>query len=130
MAILDTTIIIDFLRQKPNAIEAIQALFDSGEKTKTTLFNYYEAYYGEIAFGKPGSLEILEGFFDQIEIVPPTIQSIRTSARIELELRKKGQVIDPNDLYIAGIAIERNETLYTNNTKDFEHISGLRVQKY
>ncbi len=130
MALLDSTIIIDFLKNKPNAVKSIEQLLSHGEKLKTTVFNYYEIYFGELAFGKKQTTPQVLAFLETLEIIFPSFASMQKSAEIKFELQKKGRAISPNDLYIAGIAITTGEMLFTQNIKDFESISGLKITGY
>jgi tRNA(fMet)-specific endonuclease VapC len=43
------------------------------------------------------------------------------------QLRKEGKPIDDIDLLIAGIALENNLVLVTNNRKHFERIPQLEI---
>lgn len=63
-------------------------------------------------------------------ILPLTIQSSENSAVIYADLRKKGTPVDDIDLLIAGIAIENNMIVVTNNTSHFERIEGLDVENW
>ena len=56
--------------------------------------------------------------------------SIRKSATIYGELRRKGITIGSLDLLIAGIAIDNNMVLITNNTKHYSVITGLRISNW
>jgi len=47
-------------------------------------------------------------------------------ADIRAELEKKGQLISPNDMLIAAIAVLYGETLVTGNPKEFGRIPELR----
>ncbi|MBI4044864.1 MAG: type II toxin-antitoxin system VapC family toxin [Candidatus Diapherotrites archaeon] len=128
---MDSTIIIDYLRREKTAVETIGKLLSEGEILKTTLFNYYETYFGAIAFGKKeDEKETTLAFLNSIEIVQPTLVSIRKSAEIRLELQKKGQKIDPNDILIAGIIAIAQEPIYTKNTKHFSQVQELIVKNY
>jgi len=57
-------------------------------------------------------------------------EAARESARIRVELERRGLVIGPIDLLIAGTALSRNATLVTNNTKEFSRIKGLRLSDW
>ncbi len=46
------------------------------------------------------------------------------------DLRKKGTPVDDIDLLIAGIAIENNMMVITNNMSHFERIEGLEVENW
>lgn len=56
--------------------------------------------------------------------------SIKHSARIYGELRRKGKEVGSLDLLIAGIAIEKGLDLITNNEKHYEDIDGLRLDNW
>jgi predicted nucleic acid-binding protein len=45
-------------------------------------------------------------------------------------LRRQGITIGTSDLLIAGIAIEKNLQLITNNKKHFENIEGLEMDNW
>lgn len=131
MVLLDSTIIIDYLNNNEQAVQAIQSLIFDGKKLKTTLFNYFEIYFGEIAFSKSAKkTEIALAFLESIEMISPTIQSMKKSAEIKLGLKKNGRTIGPNDIFIAGIAVSNDEILHTRNTKDFSQITGLKIKAY
>ena len=130
MAILDSTLIIDYLKDEQEAIETVQELISNGEKIKTTIFNYYEIYFGELAFSKSKEKkEIVLSFLDSLDMLFPTIQTIKTSAEVSIKLRKKGKTIGQNDIYIAGIALSNDETVYTKNVNDFSQIEGLKIKQ-
>jgi tRNA(fMet)-specific endonuclease VapC len=56
-----------------------------------------------------------------------TEQSVIISGDLYAQLRKKGNPIDDIDLLIAGIALENNLVLVTNNRKHFERITQLEI---
>jgi len=46
------------------------------------------------------------------------------------ELRRKGQPVGDMDLLIAGIAIEQDLTLVTNNVQHFRRIPNLKLETW
>ena len=74
--------------------------------------------------------ELFVNFFDLIEIIPATIQSMKKSAEIRLELEKNGEIISQNDIFIAGIVLLYGDAFYTKNTKHFEKIKDMTVKTY
>lgn len=46
------------------------------------------------------------------------------------ELKRAGIAVGPIDLQIAAVALTHDLTLVTNNTGDFQHIPGLRLQDW
>ena len=61
-------------------------------------------------------------------IIALTEESCKISAEIYSKLRFSGELIDDIDLLIAGIAIENEMTLVTNNENHFGRISGLKIE--
>jgi tRNA(fMet)-specific endonuclease VapC len=59
-----------------------------------------------------------------------TERSGKISAELYSNLRQEGQSLDDIDLLIAGIAIENNMTLVTNNEKHFDRIARLSVENW
>jgi tRNA(fMet)-specific endonuclease VapC len=49
------------------------------------------------------------------------------AARIRFELEKRGAMIGPLDVLIAGTALSRGALLVTNNVDEFSRVPGLRV---
>jgi tRNA(fMet)-specific endonuclease VapC len=46
------------------------------------------------------------------------------------DLRQKGVTIGTSDILIAGIAIENELTLITNNERHYESIQGLKIENW
>ncbi len=60
-------------------------------------------------------------------ILDSTPKSIEICSDIFAELHKKGKHSGNYDVLIAGIAIENDLAIYTNNIKDFENIQDLKI---
>ncbi len=52
------------------------------------------------------------------------------TAQIRAELTKAGKQIGPYDQMIAGHARSRGLVVVTNNTKEFKHVPGLRLENW
>lgn len=50
--------------------------------------------------------------------------------RIKHELEAKGEIIGPNDLKIAAIALYHDLTVVTTNTNEFCRVAGLKVEDW
>ncbi|MFH0343155.1 MAG: PIN domain-containing protein [Chromatiales bacterium] len=55
---------------------------------------------------------------------------LRTYARLRAELEIAGTPISPNDLWIAAQALAEGATLVTANIREFQHVSGLRLENW
>ena len=54
----------------------------------------------------------------------------RNTARLIAHLATIGQVIGPNDLFIAAIALANQLTLVTHNTAEFSRVRGLSIEDW
>lgn len=70
-------------------------------------------------------MERFEEFVTFSKVVPLTIRTVKISANIQAELRKKGIEIGHTDTLIAGVAMASELQLITNNTDHFKRIKGL-----
>jgi tRNA(fMet)-specific endonuclease VapC len=75
-------------------------------------------------------MDLFMEFASQNNIIPLTTESTKISAKIYADLRKKGTPVDDIDLLIAGIALENNFIMVTNNISHFERIEKLKIENW
>lgn len=51
-------------------------------------------------------------------------------AEIRLSLQRRGEIIGPNDLWIAAHAVALDATLVTNNEREFRRVPNLKVENW
>jgi len=54
----------------------------------------------------------------------------KCAASIRIKLEKQGNPIGPYDILIAASALANNSTLVTHNTREFERVSGLKIDDW
>lgn len=118
--LIDTSIIIDFLRQK--------------EKSKTVLFHlskyelfasiltHAESYAGKSIWEKENAKEMLEKVFSNIKII--SLDENLSKKAGEISARYNIEIVDA---IIATTAILSKMNLATLNIKDFAKIKNLRL---
>ena len=127
--ILDTTVIIDILREDSKTIDKIKEIQKSTAAILTTSITVFELWQGlEIKDSK--KREKILNILQSIGLLSFDFNSAKEAGNIYRELRKKGITIDAEDTMIAGIAKIYNETLLTRNVKDFRRIENLKVEGY
>jgi tRNA(fMet)-specific endonuclease VapC len=130
MYFLDTNICIYYLRGLYKSIEKHFELISSQE-IKIPIIVKAELIYGiEKSKLKERNRNIYEKFIEAFEIVNLDDESLNQYAKIRLNLEKDGIIIGSNDLLIASIAAAHKGILITHNTKEFERISGLRIEDW
>lgn len=90
-----------------------------------------ELYAGAYMLDDP--TRILAGINDllqDIDILDFDEACARQFGQLRGELKRIGVAVGPIDLQIASVALVHNLTLVTNNTADFQSISGLRLEDW
>ena len=113
--LLDTTVIIDVLRDRKGRRTLLADLVRAGHSLSTSALNVAEVY-GGIRSGEEARTEaFLEGL-DEYELGSRTA---RGAGKLKLTWAKKGRTISLADAIVAAIAIEQGCALLTDNRKDF-----------
>lgn len=69
-------------------------------------------------------------FFTRLQSLPFDDSCAETYSKVRRELGRQGNIIGPNDLLIASIALTHHATLVTNNTREFSRVSNLRLEDW
>ena len=90
----------------------------------------YELEYGTLRIASPQRRRILLRMLRSLEEIPFDREAARESARVRVDLERRGIVVGPLDLLIAGTALSRGAALATNSTREFSRIRGLRLEDW
>lgn len=128
--ILDTTFIIDLLKNQNTAISKMKYLTDESVAYAITTPTIFELLSGLISLEKSETekQKTISLIKEQI-IYPLDEESAKIAGHIDGELIKKGLKTDPVDVMIAGIAIKNNKKVLTRDPH-FNRIGGLKVEGY
>ncbi len=113
--LLDTTVIIDFLRGKPQTVQEIRDLNEQGASMGCCPINIIEVLAGMRQKEESATLAFLESleFYD---LDAPSAQIAGDSLR---HSRGKGITLTLADVAIAGVAIANDLTLLTDNARHY-----------
>jgi predicted nucleic acid-binding protein len=123
---LDTNIITYYLKGDKN----IQVKVDAEAENDNIIiapFAYYEIKKWLLAINSTSKLQAFEKLVQKYGVDSINKETFDTALSLYIKLRKEGITIDDGDLLIAVHCIENNHILVSNNTKHFEHISGLQL---
>ncbi len=128
--LLDTDIIIYWLTDRYPQIQ--QKIEEVGEdQIFVSSITIAELYFGAYNSSKPvDNCALLDELILEINIVPFTERTGLVFGKIKTELKKKGEIINDSDLFIAAIALSRNLTLVTNNERHFQRIEDLNIENW
>ena len=98
-------------------------------------FAISEITLAELVFGAENSknpqknLDLIEVFSNQV-VVLPIFGAIYLYGKEKARLRSKGMQISDFDLLIGCTAIEKDLIMVTENLKEFQRISGIKLENW
>lgn len=132
MVILDSDILIGYLRNVPEAVSRVQQLQKNNSELKTTIFNIAELKKGcylmkNVAKGLL-SLERLISSLHGIELF--NFAAMEEFTKISADLQNRGSMIGIMDELIASICIAMAEPIVSRNIKHFIKIPNLTCEEW
>lgn len=127
MVMLDTNICIYIIKQKPPAVLKRFLEFQVGDISISSI-TLAELRYGVAKSHSQGkNAKALDEFILPLEVLPFDEEATKSYGVIRAALEKAGTPIGSMDLLIAAHAVSLGVTLATNNTREFNRVSGLKV---
>lgn len=128
MKILDTDLLIGFVRGSKDAIAAVAA---AGEEAATTTINAAELYDGAAGSTRPvEGLRLAEHVLALLPVLPFGPRAARAYGELAGARRRAGLGGGPMDLLIASVAAAEGATVVTRNVKDFQGHKGVKVEPW
>ncbi len=128
--IMDTSVLIDLLRGHQPIILKLQALQQRNVPLFLTSISVFELWQGTEDIHHKKKSQQLQHLLESLGVFTFDIPAAKEAGIIHAALKEEGQMIDPEDSMIAGIARIHNETLLTRNAKHFERIQQVKIESY
>ncbi|MBI4439890.1 PIN domain-containing protein [Candidatus Woesearchaeota archaeon] len=130
MAVLDSSFLIDILRNKPSAVDLLDDLERKESVLAVAAPSVMEMWEGALLSSIPDrEKKRVEELLTHLTVFPLDEAAAKRSAEVEAGLIRQGQQIGGVDIMVAGIALTRGDTLVSGDAH-FARIPGLRVLKY
>ena len=127
---VDTDILTFYFRGDQKVIEKFNDYLQEFDFINISIITYYEILSG-LKFKKAEKqIKEFEAFVNSNTIIHISESSAKISGDIYADLKQKGITIGTSDILIAGIAIENELTLITNNERHYEPIQGLKFENW
>jgi tRNA(fMet)-specific endonuclease VapC len=127
---LDTNICIYIVNRRPISVLERFKSFRIGDIGISTI-TLAELQYGAAKSAHPRkNREALEQFVSPLEVAPLDQPATAAYGRIRTTLEKRGRPIGAMDMLIAAHALSLGAILVTNNKREFDKVSGLRVENW
>ena len=126
--LLDTNICVYFLRGNRRIADQIRNV--GWENCYVSEITVAELLYGAecSASTKINEATILD-FCDCLHVLPIS-DVIPIFARQKAMLRKKGQIIEDSDMWIAATAVTHDMEMVTENARHLGRLQGVRIEKW
>ena len=127
--LLDTDTCIGVLRQRPGMVQRLSLMAPTD--CAVSMVSVFELFCGLAKAQDPArERRKVEQFISAIIELPLDRAGAEAAANIRAELERQGTPIGPYDLLIAGQAVTGGLTLVTNNVREFQRVSGLKLESW
>jgi len=128
MYLLDTNICVALLNKNTQAVTQFNRYFSQCYLSAIVVSELYKGVYCSQQISR--NLELLTQFTELLLIEPFDLSAAIEFGKIQGELRQIGKPTGELDALIASVVHSRNDTLITNNTKDFINIPNLKLDNW
>lgn len=126
---LDANLCIRVLRDRPAAIRQ-RFKSEAGSLSVSTIV-LHELFYGAARSNRPDKQRrLVDEFASHVLVFDFDDAAASHASDIKSDLARKGQLIGPNDLLIAGHARSLDLKLITGNLDEFSRVAGLRCEDW
>lgn len=127
---MDTDILSFYFKGDAKVVDSFAKYLQLFDQINISVITYFEITGGLIYKQAQKQLSDFEVFTSNNNIIYISEQSAKISGKLYADLRRQGITIGTSDLLIAGIALENDLTLITNNEKHYTPIPDLRVENW
>jgi tRNA(fMet)-specific endonuclease VapC len=121
--VLDTTVLIGFLRNSPAIVSELREKLGAGHTLATTCVNVAEIERGL----RPSERRRASAFLDRLRFLVTGPDAARRAGRYQAEWAQRGRTIHTPDALIAGTARAYGAIVVTHNVADFP-MRDVRVE--
>jgi len=126
---LDTNICIFTIKNRPQQVR--QAFNRFHDQLCISSISLMELIYGAEKSANPEkNFAVVEGFAARLEVLSYDEPAANHTGQLRAELARNGTPIGPYDQLIAGHARSRGLIMVTNNRREFDRVTGLRVEDW
>lgn len=129
-SLVDTDILSFYFKGDQRVVDNFNEYLKEFDVINISIITYYEVL-GGLKFKKAEKqIREFEEFIVNNTIIHISEESAKISGDVYADLRQRGITIGTSDILIAGIAIENELTLITNNERHYQSIQGLRIENW
>lgn len=124
--LVETSVIIDYLRGKPEAVNLLNNLKGDLYSSYICLAELYEGVFR--VKNKEEMKEVIDKFFASLSSTFGVDENIaKKFGEIRADLKRRGQIIEDFDLMLAATCLANDLTLISFNQKHFSRVKDLDI---
>jgi tRNA(fMet)-specific endonuclease VapC len=123
--VIDTSIIIEHLRAKDKLSTTLFQISDQSDLFISAV-SMYELHMGATTVGREKDIHLLT---ESLEVLPFNGEVALKAAELYHQLKRKNQLIEFRDIFIAATCIVFELPIITLNKKHFKRIDGLKISR-
>lgn len=129
--IVDTSVLVDLLRGNAAARERVRELEDAGRLLWVPMPAVFELYEGIARADRPEPERArVRALLDDYTVRVFETEHARRAGELSGRLVRRGQMLDPIDVQIAGVALTEGRPVLTRDVGHFERVGDLDVETY
>jgi len=129
-SLVDTDILSFYFKGDQKVVDKFNEYLREFDVINISIITYYEILGGLKFKNAEKQIKEFEEFVNNNTIIHISEESAKISGDIYANLRKSGITVGTSDILIAGIALENELTLITNNERHYESIQGLNIENW
>lgn len=127
MTIIDTNVMIPFLKGSPEAVNKVREVSSENSQVVITIITAYELLKGAQLSSKPeDNLNGVKQAISNMQVLDLSPEACEEASNIFCELKKSGKMISEFDILIAAIAKTNDESILTWD-QHFKSIKGINL---
>jgi tRNA(fMet)-specific endonuclease VapC len=126
----DTNILSYYIKGNDPIANRLKKELSEGNQFTINPIAYYEINRGLLAINSQKKLQKFRDLCQVFGVIELSKDVLDIAAKNYVILRKKGQLIEDADLFIAATCIVNDLILVTNNEKHFLLIDGLKIENW
>lgn len=126
---LDTNICIYAIKNRPASVLAALRAYEAVGIGLSSI-SAAELYFGVRKSGSAKNLLALQHFLEPLEIADFDLAAAQAYGELRHALESRGTPIGPLDTQIAAHALSLGVCLVSNNTREFERVTGLKLENW
>ena len=126
---VDSNYVIDYLRGHAYTKDLIENIKNKDLEAYISVATVFELYVGAFLSSNPKKkFEDVGSLLNWFQVVDINKEVMLLTAKIHVDLRKRGLSLEIQDIIIAATSISMNTALLTNNKKHFANIQEIRLE--